>query len=189
MTVVGGQWSSKRVFEEPRAIDPQKPIVHKQIVDVSLPSCRSSRISRPLERYMGMLTEKVKKIFLMGDRGHGDDPNTFDEAMSDIDSEKQLDAMKSEINSIHLNQIWTLVDPPESIVPIGCKQIYKRKIDTDGKVETYKVRLVAKGYSQCEGIDYQKTFSSVAKLKSIRILLAVVTYLLRIVSQSQSSAC
>ena len=52
---------------------------------------------------MGMFMEKVKKIFLMRDRDHGDDPNTFDEMMFDIDFEKWLDAMKSEIGSIHSN--------------------------------------------------------------------------------------
>ena len=72
---------------------------------------------------MDMLTEKVKKISLMGDRGHSDNPNTFDEMMSDIDFEKQLDAMKSKINLIHLNQVQTLVDQPKGIVPIGCEKL------------------------------------------------------------------
>ena len=67
--------------------------------------------------------------------------------------------MKLEIDSMHLNQVWTLVDPPKGIVPIGYKWIYKRKIGVDDKVETYKARLVAKNYSQHEGIDYQKNFS------------------------------
>ena len=123
-----------------------------------------------------MLTEDVKKIFFMGDRGHGDDPNNFDETIFDIDFKKQLDAMKSEINLMHSNQVWTLVDLPEGIVPMGCKQFYKRKIGVDGKIETYKARLVAKDYSQCESIDYQETFSSVAMLKFICTLLAVVAY-------------
>ena len=61
----------------------------------------------------------------MGDRGHDDDPSTFDEAMSDINFEKWLDAMKLEIDSMHSTQVWTLVDPPEGIVPIRCKWIYK----------------------------------------------------------------
>ena len=68
------------------------------------------------------------------------------------------------------------MDPSEGIVPIGCKQIYKKKIDADGKVETYKARLVAKGYSQRDDIDYQKIFSSVAMLKFIHTLLTVVAY-------------
>ena len=50
---------------------------------------------------MGMLKEDIEEAFLVGDRGHGDDPSTFDEAMSDIDSEKWLDVMKSEIDSMY----------------------------------------------------------------------------------------
>ena len=74
------------------------------------------------------------------------------------------------------NQVWTLVDPPEGIVPIRCKWIFKRKIGIDGNVETFKARLVVKGYSQCESIDYQDTFSSVVMLKFIRTLFAVAAY-------------
>ena len=122
-----------------------------------------------------MLTEDIKEMFLVGDKDQLIDPKTYDEAMSDIDSEKWLNAMKSEIDSMHSNQVWSLVDPPEGIVPIGCKWIYKRKIGADGKVETFKARLV-KGYSQHEGIGYHDTFSPVAMLKSIRTLLAIAAY-------------
>ena len=78
----------EKVSEEPKAIDPQKSVIHEPVVDVPLPHRRSRSISQPPERYMGMLTEEVKKIFLMGDRDYGDDSNTFDEVISDIDSEK-----------------------------------------------------------------------------------------------------
>ena len=56
----------EKVSEEHRAIDPQEPIIYELVVDVPLLPRRSSRISRSSERYMGMLMEKVKKIFLMG---------------------------------------------------------------------------------------------------------------------------
>ena len=69
-------------------MDPQKPIIHESVVDVPLPLCRSSRISRSSERYMDMIIEEVKKKFFMRDKDHGDDPNIFDEVMSDIDFEK-----------------------------------------------------------------------------------------------------
>ena len=68
---------------------------------------------------MGMFMKKVKKIFLMRDKGHGDDPNTFNEMISDINFEKWLDAMKSQIDSMYSNQVWTLMDPLKGIVPIG----------------------------------------------------------------------
>ena len=78
----------EKVSEKPRAIDPQKSVVHEPVVDVPLPSRRSGRVSRSPERYMGMLTEKVKEIFLMGDKIHSNDPATFNGAISDIDFEK-----------------------------------------------------------------------------------------------------
>ena len=69
------------------------------------------------------------------------------------------------------------MDFPEWVKSIGCKWIYKRKRGTDGRVETYKARLVAKSYTQKEGIDYEETFSLVAMLKSIRILLSIAAHL------------
>ena len=87
-----------------------------------------------------------------------------------------MEAMKLEIDSMYSKQIWSLVNPPEGIVPIRCKWIYKRKIGLDGKVETYKARLVVKGYSPCEGIDYHEIFSSVVILKFIHTLFAIAVF-------------
>ena len=78
----------EKVSKEPRAIDLQKFVVHEPVVDVPLPPHRSSRVLRPFERYMDMLIKKVKKIFLMEDKDHSDNPSTFNEVMSDIDFEK-----------------------------------------------------------------------------------------------------
>ena len=76
-----------------------------------------------------------------------------------------------------VNDVWILVDPPEGVKPIECKWVFKRKRDTDGKVETYKVHLVVKGYRQYYGINYGEIFFSVTMLKSIRIMFAITTYL------------
>ena len=84
--------------------------------------------------------------------------------------------MKSELDSMYSNQVWDLVKVPNGIKPLGCKWVYKRKRGIDGKVETFKVRLVAKRYTQKEGIDYEETFSLVAMLKSIIILLSIATH-------------
>ena len=77
-----------------------------------------------------------------------DEPLTYTEAIQSIDSDKWQEAMESEIDSMYVNQVWSLVDAPEGVNPIGCKWVYKKKIGADGQVETYKVRLVAKGFRQ-----------------------------------------
>ena len=69
-----------------------------------------------------------------------------------------------------------MVDPPKSVRPIGCKWVFKKKTDMDGKVVAYKGRLVTKGFKQFEGVDYYETFSLVAMIKSIRIVLAIAAY-------------
>ena len=71
------------------------------------------------------------------------------------------------------NQVWTLIDPPNGLKTIGCKWVFKKKTDMDGNVHTFKARLVAKCFKQTHGVDYDETFSPVAMLKSIRILLAI----------------
>ena len=67
------------------------------------------------------------------------------------------------------------MEPPEGIKPIGCKCIYKKKRGADGKAETFKARLIAKEFTQKEGTNYEETFSPIAMLKSIRILLSIST--------------
>nr|GEU56049.1 putative retrotransposon Ty1-copia subclass protein [Tanacetum cinerariifolium] len=69
-----------------------------------------------------------------------------------------------------------LVDTTPGLKTVGCKWIFKKKTDMDGKVHTYKARLVVKGYDQTYRIDYEETFSPVAKIKSIRIMLAIAAF-------------
>jgi len=130
---------------------------------------RSGRVSRLPDRYTG------EAQIVTVDDGK-EDPSTFRDAMDDSDKEEWQAAMKLEMESMHSNSVWQLVDLPEGVKPIGCKWIFKRKRGADGKVETFKARLVAKGYTQKEGVDYEETFSPVAMLKSIRILLAIAAY-------------
>ncbi|KAJ8766289.1 hypothetical protein K2173_022348 [Erythroxylum novogranatense] len=104
------------------------------------------------------------------------EPTTYEDVLKTSESEKWLHAMKSEMDSMYENQVWTLVEAPEGIKPIGCKWIFKKKTDMDGNVITYKATLVAKGFRQRQGIDYDETLTRCAMLKSIRILLAIATH-------------
>ena len=84
--------------------------------------------------------------------------------------------MNEEIKSMKDNDVWDLVPLPEGVKPIGCKWIFKTKRDSKGDVERYKACLVAKGYTQKEGIDYKETFSPVSSKNSFRIIMALVAH-------------
>src|SRR3954471_22697304 len=105
-----------------------------------------------------------------------DDPATYEEAMMSPDSNKWLEAMKSEMESMYQNQVWNLVDLPHDRKAVENKWILKRKTDADCNVTVYKARLVAKGFRQIQGVNYDETFSPVAMLKSVRIMLAIAAY-------------
>ncbi|KAK1558179.1 hypothetical protein QYE76_027154, partial [Lolium multiflorum] len=105
-----------------------------------------------------------------------EDPATYEEAMMSPDSNKWQEAMKSEMGSMYDNKVWTLVELPDSRKAVENKWIFKRKTDADGNITVYKARLVAKGFRQIQGVDYDETFSPVAKLKSVRILLAIAAF-------------
>jgi Reverse transcriptase (RNA-dependent DNA polymerase) len=84
--------------------------------------------------------------------------------------------MKEEIKSMDQNQVWDLVDLPSGSKKVGCKWIFKIKHDSKGKIERYKTRLVAKGFTQKEVIDFNEIFSPVSKKDSLRIVLALVAH-------------
>ncbi|GJX27168.1 retrovirus-related pol polyprotein from transposon TNT 1-94 [Tanacetum coccineum] len=81
-------------------------------------------------------------------------------------------AMQEELNQFKTNDVWELVPNPMDMTIIGTKWVYRNKLDENGIVTRNKARLVAQGYNQQEGIDYDETYAPVARLESIRILLA-----------------
>jgi hypothetical protein len=81
--------------------------------------------------------------------------------------------MNEEYQSIMKNVVWDIVLRPKGKSVLTSKWIYKIKHATDGSVEKYKVRFVAKGFSQVEGIDYEETFSPVARYTSIRTIISL----------------
>lgn len=101
------------------------------------------------------------------------EPTTYKAAMRSPNSDQWELGMDDEIASIEKNKVWELVDLPEGRKAIKCKWVYKHKYSGDGALTRYKARLVAKGFTQVQGIDYDETFSPVARLDSIRLLLAL----------------
>jgi len=100
------------------------------------------------------------------------EPKTYKEACQ---FDHQLKAMNVELEALANNGTRCIVDKPPNVKPIGCKWVYRIKYKADGSIERYKARLVAKGYNQIEGLDYFGTFSPVAKLTTIRTLLAIAS--------------
>ncbi|GKF02318.1 retrovirus-related pol polyprotein from transposon TNT 1-94, partial [Tanacetum coccineum] len=94
-----------------------------------------------------------------------------------------VDAMQDKLNQFARNKVWTLVPSPYGKTIIGSKWVFRNKRDETGIVIKNMERLVAQGYNQQKGIDYDETFAPVARLEEIRIFLAFATYMNFIVYQ------
>jgi hypothetical protein len=84
-------------------------------------------------------------------------------------------AMQKELNNFKINEVWNQVPHPKQNV-VGTKWVFRNKQDEHGVVTRNKARLVAKGYAQVGGLDFEETFVSIARLESIRILLAYAAH-------------
>lgn len=98
------------------------------------------------------------------------EPSSYLEASTDPNWVK---AMDQELKALSDNKTWEVVDLPLGKKAIGCKWVYKVKLNSDGTLQRYKARLVAKGYTQEFGIDFQETFSPVVKMSTIRCVIAL----------------
>ena len=96
-------------------------------------------------------------------------PNRVQEALLDP---KWSQAIKAEMEALEKSKTWALVPLPKGKKTVGCRWVFSIKHKANGSIERYKARLVAKGYTQKYGIDYQETFSPVAKLNTVRVLLS-----------------
>jgi len=125
------------------------------------PLRRSTRIRKPNPKYANAA---------IVEEADAKEPETFEEAFQ---HPKWIKAMEEEMVALDRNQTWELVPKPKDVKPISCKWVYKIKRRTNGSIERHKARLVARGFSQQYGLDYDETFSPVAKLTTIRVLLAL----------------
>lgn len=100
------------------------------------------------------------------------EPKTFREAMSSTQKNEWKNAMMEEIESIENNGTWTPTDLPSNRKSVGSKWVFKLKRDENGKIVRYKARLVAQGFTQKYGVDYDEVFAPVARSTTLRIFLS-----------------
>ncbi|GKA97091.1 retrotransposon protein, putative, ty1-copia subclass [Tanacetum coccineum] len=86
-----------------------------------------------------------------------------------------IDAEEHELGDLD-NDVWKLVELPPNTKTVGHKWLFKKKTDMEGAIHTFKSRLVAKGFTQTYGVDYEETFSPVADIRAIRILIAIAAF-------------
>ncbi|WCJ31560.1 Transposon Ty2-LR1 Gag-Pol polyprotein [Euphorbia peplus] len=140
--------------------------VDEQVEHIVREPRRSGRSRQGPERY-GYLVTQDEEIMVV----EQDDPKSYKEAIEGPQSDKWRGAMESEMQSMYDNEVWRLVDPFPGVKVVESMWLFKLKADN-----TFKGRLVAKGFRQIHGIDYDETFSPVAMLKSIRTLLAIAAW-------------
>lgn len=167
------QSSDELVFSEEELSD--KTYVPEDLESVSIPEkVRRSERQRKTKNFDDYVTyfttveqeNSEENPVLVGE------PNSVVEALAGPNRSKWISAMTDEMKSFSENRAWDLVDLPEGQSPVKCKWVFKEKVGSDGCI-TYRARLVAKGFSQKPGIDFDETFSPVVKHSTLRLLLAL----------------
>ena len=134
---------------------------------------RVRRVIKPPAKYSD--AEFLFFALLVAEEVEYSDPSTYEEAMDCKEWEKWMKAMVEEIDSLLRNGTWVLVERPDGRRVVSCKWIFKKKLEgADSENVRFKARLVARGFTQEHGVDYDEVFSPVVKHTSIRILLAIV---------------
>ena len=125
---------------------------------------RSGRIQRSPDHYgewVSIASPEVKE------------PVSVKEALKSPSKAKWQRAMEKELESLQTNDVWDLVELPKDRKAVGSKWVFKVKTDAEGCVERHKARLVAQGFSQTFGLDYDETFCPVVRFESVRTVIAL----------------
>ncbi|CAJ2637099.1 unnamed protein product [Trifolium pratense] len=136
---------------------------------------KSNRTKKVPPRIQDCITANDNEVDEDGDLVHfallaGAEPINYLEAMSNL---KWKQAMEEELCAIEKNQTWQLVKLPTGKKAIAVKWVFKLKLNPDGSVAKHKARLVARGFLQREGLDYSEVFSPVARIETVRLVVAI----------------
>jgi hypothetical protein len=137
---------------------------------------RRVKVDHPPSRIIGDMNERTTQSRVRNNShfAHAAFVTTFEpkDIGHTLSDHNWVNSMRDELENFERNQVWELVDPPPGCKAIGTKWVWKNKMGEKGEVVKNKSRLVAHGFSQKEGIDYEETFAPVAHLEVIRIPLA-----------------
>ena len=153
--------ASTPVQPTPVALRPKRTIRPPVRDDDPRYSVTSYNRSRPAEQAKVVLTDETH------------DPRTYKEAMARSDAADWDAACEDEIRNFQMMGVYDIVPRPEDRKVIGSKWVLRRKRGPDGSVQKYKARIVAQGFTQVEGLDYDQTFAPVVKLSTFRAILAI----------------
>ena len=156
---------SSRLRKAPHYLKDYNHQIHNSTI-----SHNDTQVMYPISLVLPNNSLDKNQLCLIASISSHSEPKLYEEA---VKSAEWRNAMKDEIKALNTNETWCITDLPPGKKSIGCKWLYKLKFNADGKIERHKARLVAKGYTQVEGVDYHETFSPVAKMTTIRLLIAV----------------
>ncbi|GJY72710.1 retrovirus-related pol polyprotein from transposon TNT 1-94 [Tanacetum coccineum] len=177
------------------SVDRPTPEVIAPIAEVVAPepaastSSPTSTIDHPLDNIIGELERPVSTRLQLHEQAlfcyydaflSSVEPKTYKDALT---QSCWIEAMQEELNEFERLEVWELVPRPDKVMVITLKWIYKVKLDEMGGILKNKARLVARGYRQEEGIDFEESFAPVARLDAIRIFLAYAAHMNMIVYQ------
>ena len=154
----------------------QESTTTSELDNYQLARDREIRVVKLPKRYG--IADLISYALMVANEVTGEEPESYNQVMNSKDKMKWLNVMKEEMTSLKENNTWVLVQRPAGRRLVGCKWIFKLKEGIAGSESVrYKTRLVAKGFTQKEGIDFNEVFSPVVKHFSIRVLLVITTYL------------
>ncbi|GJR93797.1 retrovirus-related pol polyprotein from transposon TNT 1-94 [Tanacetum coccineum] len=172
------------LLNPPPSVDHPAPEVVAPINEVNL-----QYADHPLENIIGELARPVSTRLQLHEQAlfcyydaflTAVEPKTYKDALTQA---CWIEAMQEELNEFERLEVWELVPRPDKVMVITLKWIYKVKLDELGGILKNKARLVARGYRQEEGIDFEESFALVARLEAIRIFLAFAAHMNMVVYQ------
>nr|GEZ21407.1 putative ribonuclease H-like domain-containing protein [Tanacetum cinerariifolium] len=153
---------------------------------ISLPNCSILSIGKDRktpQRYPNVSTTSWRISIQSMDSLQGLTPEKPKKVSDALQDSSWVEAMQEELLQFKIQKVWTLVDCPKGVRPIGTKWVLKNKKDKRGVIVRNKARLVAQGHTQEEEIDYDEVFAPVARIKAIRLFLAYALFMGFIVYQ------